>query len=116
MFVLRCGRDVHGAVTRSAQAELRNLAPHVQVLVGEAMRARAAGRAPRIAVAAEGPAGRQATTLRWPPSLRDAVQAGAAADGRSFNMQVETLLREALWSRGIRLGRAIDDGRDDGDG
>jgi hypothetical protein len=37
-----------------------------------------------------------ATQLRWPPALRDAVIASAAANRRSINAEILTLLEASL--------------------
>ena len=47
---------------------------------------------------------RKAYPLRVDPALWAAVQRLAAADLRSVNAEVECLLREALKSRGVKLG------------
>ena len=47
---------------------------------------------------------RKAYPLRVDPALWAAVERCAAADLRSVNAEVECLLREALKSRGIKLG------------
>ena len=47
---------------------------------------------------------RKAYPLRVDPALWAAVERLAATDLRSVNAEVECLLREALKSRGIRLG------------
>ena len=47
---------------------------------------------------------RKAYPLRVDPALWAAVERCAAADLRSVNAEVECLLREALKSRGVRLG------------
>jgi hypothetical protein len=49
---------------------------------------------------------RKAVLLRIDPALHDAVQRWAAADLRSFNAQVEYLLRRALAESG-RLPESI---------
>jgi hypothetical protein len=46
---------------------------------------------------------RKAYPLRIDPALWAAVERCAAAELRSVNAQVESLLREALRSRGIKL-------------
>ncbi len=46
---------------------------------------------------------RKAYPLRVDPALWAAVERCAAAELRSVNAQVESLLREALGARGIRL-------------
>lgn len=46
---------------------------------------------------------RKAYPLRVDPALWTAVERCAAADMRSVNSQVECLLREALWARGVKL-------------
>ncbi|MGI8931473.1 MAG: toxin-antitoxin system HicB family antitoxin [Sphingomicrobium sp.] len=47
---------------------------------------------------------RKAYPLRVDPALWAAVERLAATDLRSVNAEVECLLREALKSRGIKLG------------
>ena len=47
---------------------------------------------------------RKAYPLRVDPDLWSAVERCAAAELRSVNAQVECLLREALKSRGVKLG------------
>ena len=47
---------------------------------------------------------RKAYPLRVDPALWAAVERLAACDLRSVNAEVECLLREALKSRGIKLG------------
>ena len=47
---------------------------------------------------------RKAYPLRVDPALWAAIERCAAADLRSVNAQVECLLREALKSRGVKLG------------
>ena len=47
---------------------------------------------------------RKAYPLRVDPALWAAVERLAASDLRSVNAEVECLLREALKSRGIKLG------------
>lgn len=47
---------------------------------------------------------RKAFPLRVDPALWAAVERLAACDLRSANAQVECLLREALKSRGVKLG------------
>ena len=47
---------------------------------------------------------RKAYPLRVDPALWAAVERRAATDLRSVNAEVECLLREALKSRGIKLG------------
>jgi hypothetical protein len=46
---------------------------------------------------------RKAYPLRVDPALWAAVERCASADLRSFNAQVECLLREALSARGVKL-------------
>ena len=46
---------------------------------------------------------RKAYPLRIDPALWAAVERCAAAELRSVNAQVESLLREALFARGIKL-------------
>ena len=46
---------------------------------------------------------RKAYPLRVDPALWAAVERCAAADLRSVNSQVESLLREALKARGVKL-------------
>ena len=50
------------------------------------------------------PGARKAYPLRVDPVLWAAVERLAATDLRSVNAEVECLLREALKSRGIKLG------------
>lgn len=50
------------------------------------------------------PAPKKAYPLRLDPALHAAIERTAAADLRSFNAQVECLLREALSRRGIKVG------------
>ena len=50
------------------------------------------------------PGARKAYPLRVDPALWAAVERLAATDLRSVNAEVECLLREALKSRGIKLG------------
>ena len=47
---------------------------------------------------------RKAYPLRVDPDLWSAVERCAAAELRSVNAQVECLLREALKTRGLKLG------------
>jgi hypothetical protein len=47
---------------------------------------------------------RKAFALRLDPALYDAVARLAGAELRSVNAEIEFLLREALKSRGIRIG------------
>ncbi|MEO6113243.1 MAG: toxin-antitoxin system HicB family antitoxin [Sphingomicrobium sp.] len=58
-------------------------------------------------------AARKTYPLRVDPALWAAVERLAAADLRSVNAEVECLLREALKSRGIKLGapKAVRRGR-----
>jgi len=48
-------------------------------------------------------ADRKAYPLRIDPALWSAVERCAAAELRSVNAQVESLLREALTARGVKL-------------
>jgi hypothetical protein len=48
---------------------------------------------------------RKAYPLRVDPALWAAVERFAASDLRSVNAEVECLLREALKSRGVKLGK-----------
>jgi len=50
---------------------------------------------------------RKAYPLRVDPDLWSAVERCAAAELRSVNAQVECLLREALKSRGVKLGTPV---------
>ena len=50
---------------------------------------------------------RKAYPLRVDPDLWSAVERCAAAELRSVNAQVECLLREALKSRGVKLGAPV---------
>lgn len=50
------------------------------------------------------PSKRKAYPLRVDPALWAAVERLAATDLRSVNAEVECLLREALKSRGVKLG------------
>ena len=47
---------------------------------------------------------RKAYPLRVDPALWAAVERCAAADLRSVNAEVQSLLREALQARGVKLG------------
>ena len=47
---------------------------------------------------------RKAYPLRVDPALWAAIERCAAADLRSVNAQIECLLREAMKTRGIKLG------------
>jgi hypothetical protein len=47
---------------------------------------------------------RKAFPLRLDPALHDAIERAAATDLRSINAEIETLLREALARRGIKVG------------
>ena len=47
--------------------------------------------------------GRKSLLLRLPPELHAALERQAAADLRSTNAEIETLLREALTRRGVKL-------------
>ena len=47
---------------------------------------------------------RKPFALRLDPALHDAIERAAAADLRSVNAEIETLLREALARRGIKVG------------
>ncbi|WP_199555911.1 toxin-antitoxin system HicB family antitoxin [Sandaracinobacteroides hominis] len=49
------------------------------------------------------PDSRKAYPLRLDPALHAAIERSAAADLRSTNAQIETLLREALARRGVKL-------------
>ncbi len=41
--------------------------------------------------------------LRLDPALHDAIERAAAADLRSVNAEIETLLREAMARRGVKV-------------
>lgn len=47
---------------------------------------------------------RKAFPLRLDPALHDAIERAAATDLRSINAEIETLLREALARRGVKVG------------
>ena len=47
---------------------------------------------------------RKPLLLRLDPALHDAVARAAATDLRSVNAEIETLLREALVRRGVKVG------------
>jgi hypothetical protein len=49
---------------------------------------------------------RKSLLLRLPPELHAALERQAAADLRSVNAEIETLLREALTRRGVKLAPA----------
>ncbi len=51
-----------------------------------------------------GPPSKKAYPLRLDPALHAAIERAAATDLRSFNAQVECLLREALARRGVKVG------------
>lgn len=46
---------------------------------------------------------RKAFALRLDPALHDAIARLANADLRSVNAEIEFLLREALWARGVKI-------------
>jgi hypothetical protein len=46
---------------------------------------------------------RKPFALRIDPALHDAIERAAAADLRSVNAEIETLLREALARRGVKV-------------
>ena len=46
---------------------------------------------------------RKPFALRLDPALHDAIERAAAADLRSVNAEIETLLREALARRGVKV-------------
>lgn len=48
---------------------------------------------------------KKAFALRLDPAVHAAVERLAAAELRSANAEIETLLREALTARGIEVGR-----------
>ena len=50
------------------------------------------------------PPQKKAYPLRLDPALHAAIERAAASDIRSFNAEVECLLREALAKRGIKVG------------
>lgn len=50
------------------------------------------------------PPKKKAYPLRLDPALHAAIERAAASDIRSFNAEVECLLREALAKRGIKVG------------
>lgn len=49
------------------------------------------------------PPPKKAYPLRLDPALHAAIERAAASDLRSFNAEVECLLREALAKRGIKV-------------
>ncbi|GAA4048572.1 toxin-antitoxin system HicB family antitoxin [Parerythrobacter jejuensis] len=49
---------------------------------------------------------KKAFALRLDPAVHAAIERLAAAELRSANAQIETLLREALTERGIDVGRS----------
>lgn len=61
------------------------------------------------------PTERKAFALRLDPTLHDAIARLASAELRSVNAEIEFLLREALRSRGVKLGeKAAEDNNKDG--
>ncbi|MGE0742074.1 MAG: Arc family DNA-binding protein [Hyphomonadaceae bacterium] len=58
---------------------------------------------------------RKAFALRLDPALHDAIARLANAELRSVNAEIEFLLREALRTRGVKIGAPLEQKNDGGE-